>query len=198
MIRAALVLVLMAGPLAAQDLPALFSVTDVAADDVLNIRSEPTAQAEILGEFAPGTTGVEVIKRSENGRWGLVNIDGQTGWSSLRFLTPEPDQSFPPVTYRCFGTEPFWSLDVFEATATWSDFESDADLTVDWSGPAVHPERFGLRAFGPELLLSATMRREICSDGMSDMTYGFSIDAITDRTGGVEPLMVSGCCTLSN
>jgi hypothetical protein len=37
----------------AQLLPECYMVTDVASDDVLNIRAEPTASSEIIGELGP-------------------------------------------------------------------------------------------------------------------------------------------------
>ncbi|MEO1155590.1 MAG: SH3 domain-containing protein, partial [Pseudomonadota bacterium] len=46
---------------AAQGYPALFDVTGVASDDVLNIRSAPSATAEIIGTLAHNETGVEVV-----------------------------------------------------------------------------------------------------------------------------------------
>ena len=37
----------------AQLLPERYMVTDVASDDVLNIRAEPTASSVIIGELGP-------------------------------------------------------------------------------------------------------------------------------------------------
>jgi uncharacterized membrane protein len=40
------------------------------------------------------------------------------------------------------------------------------------------------------------IRREICSDGMSDRVYGMSVDlGIDGGTGG--PALLAGCCTLA-
>jgi hypothetical protein len=77
---------LVAMPAAAQDLPALFRVTGVAANDVLNIRAEPSARAAIIGSFRPDAGGIEVVALSADGRWGLVNSGEQAGWSSMRYL----------------------------------------------------------------------------------------------------------------
>ena len=200
MIRSLVLAALLCAPIAAsaQDLPALFSVTDVANDDVLNIRTAPSAQSQIIGEYAPHATGIEVIARSENGRWGLVNVEEGTGWTSLRFLSEEPGQTMPPAAYTCLGTEPFWSFDVASPNVTWSDFNVDgASLLVDWTGTGMRPDRFAIRALGDLTLLTASVRREICSDGMSDRTYGFSVDAIVDQPGELQPIFVSGCCALS-
>ncbi len=109
MIRAALVLALLSGSAAAQEMPSLHDVTGVAADDVLNVRSGPDAGSARIGALAPGATGVEVIELSGTG-WGRVNVDEGSGWVSLRYLARQPDQPPVPDRLTCFGTEPFWSL----------------------------------------------------------------------------------------
>lgn len=66
MIRSALALILWlaAGPAAAQDLPAVYDVAGVAADDVLNVRAEPSAEAPVLRTLAPDAGGIEVVALS--------------------------------------------------------------------------------------------------------------------------------------
>jgi len=66
-------LMLLALPATAQDLPVLYSVTGLAQGDTLNIRTQPDAGAPILGTLAPDAKDVEVIRLSENKRWGVVN-----------------------------------------------------------------------------------------------------------------------------
>lgn len=62
--------------------PALYDVSGVASDDVLNIRAEPSADAPIIGTLAHDATNVEIIRDGENG-WGLVNTDeGTAGYPS--------------------------------------------------------------------------------------------------------------------
>ena len=93
-------------------LPALHDVQGVAADDVLNIRSAPDAGAGVIGALAPDATGVEIVERSDDLKWGLVNSGEGAGWVALRFLQRQAGQDhgqFPPVA-ACSGTEPFWSM----------------------------------------------------------------------------------------
>ena len=94
MIRALLLLFLLAGPAAAtQDQwPALFDVSGVAPDDVLNIRAAPSASAEIIGTLAPDAAGVEVVRPDSRHGWGLVNTGEGSGWASLAFLVRRPGQ----------------------------------------------------------------------------------------------------------
>ncbi|MGR3466510.1 MAG: SH3 domain-containing protein, partial [Shimia sp.] len=88
--RFLLVLLFWPAMVTGQQLPALFDVTGVRADDVLNIRTEPTARAPIIGSFAPDETAIEVLERSPSGTWGRVRYGEQMGWSSLRFLERRP------------------------------------------------------------------------------------------------------------
>jgi uncharacterized membrane protein len=201
MLRAALVLLLaLAGPaLATQNRwPALFDVTGVAADDVLNIRTQPDAGAEKIGAFAPDATGIEVIAPNERQDWGLVNVDGRTGWASLHYLARQPGQwlGAPIETVRCAGTEPFWSLTRDGDAVTWStpEIETSGAVTTaldtisrrDISGVLYRLET------GARDHLAMTLDR--CSDGMSDHAYG--IRAILTRDLDGTPEMLGGCCSL--
>lgn len=182
------------GSVTAQDLPKLYAVIGVAGHDALNIRTEPNADAEILGGFVHNASGVEVIALNEDGKWGQVNIGERTGWSAMRFLTPISDEE--PVWIGCFGTEPFWGLIMDETgkTSGWSSPESKGKVTdlEPLVTAAVMPRRFGYagKIEGGEKF-QATMTHQICSDGMSDNLYGLSIDL--SLTGGGKK---SGCCTL--
>lgn len=179
------------------DLPALYDVTGVASNDVLNVREAPNATTPIIGFLAPDATGVEVVRRSENGRWGMVNTNEQSGWASLRFLERQPFQSAVPERYRCFGTEPFWSLDVASGSVTWSAIgDPDIGMSKEFTEAGMRQDRFGLSAQAGSHQLSASIRREACNDGMSDRDYGFGIDLIYRL--GSQGRMFSGCCTLAD
>jgi len=94
---------------AAQTLPERFMVTDVASDDTLNIRAEPDATSDIIGEFGPNTLNVEILRVQEG--WGQVPTAEGLGWVSMRFLAENPwPEGEVPRPLACSGTEPFWSL----------------------------------------------------------------------------------------
>ena len=67
-------------------LPALYDVTGVAADDALNIRAEPAANAEIIGTLPSDARSVEVVAVDASGKWALVNSAERSGYLALRFL----------------------------------------------------------------------------------------------------------------
>ncbi|ETX15317.1 peptide-binding protein [Roseivivax halodurans JCM 10272] len=197
MIRSLAVLLVAAGPALSQEsLPALHSVIGVAADDVLNVRTAPEASAEKIGELGPEATGVEVIAVQDG--WGRVNTGERSGWASLDFLEAEPGGRLPDVTeFSCFGTEPFWSLDVAAGgTSTFSEPEGEATwLTGPVRSAEGVPGRFfavvGGAAGGT---LALAISAEECGDGMSDRQYGLSAALITTGEGA---RTLSGCCSLS-
>lgn len=200
LIRAA-ALWLLATAAAAQELPALYRVTGVAADDVLNVRAEPDAGAERIGALPPAAAGVEVVELAAGRRWGRVNLAGTSGWVSMRYMAHEggPDWRSLAAPLSCFGTEPFWGLDIAAGAAE----ASYSGLVIApralgpaevWPGPIFGAPSVGL-LFGGQAGFAA-IRGETCDDGMSDKLYGLSILLfLRDRgEGGAGGL--SGCCTL--
>jgi len=197
-IRAALALcaALLAAPLAAHETvpegyPQLVAVTGVDADDVLNVRASPGAWSEIVGTLAPDATGIEVV--ALDGRWGQINTGERRGWIAMRYTTPLPDQPAWPETFACFGTEPFWSLDVSAGTATFRPMDGAA-ASADLRGPATGatPGRAAYLLDGGAGAGTLVVRRSLCSDGMSDRRYGLSVDYVQTGSGA----LLSGCCSL--
>ena len=181
--------------------PALYDVTGVAEDDVLNIRAEPSAFSEIIGALAPDETAVEVIEMSRDGNWGRVNTDEMSGWASLAYLERRPGQwvGEAPRNARCFGTEPFWSLAIGDGGAT---FNTPEAMPLDFGRTA----RLGSRnridryaqIFENDLGgLVANLRNASCSDGMSDRAYGWDIDLLLVLAGEDNAQLFSGCCTIA-
>ena len=188
----ALALTLWGAVASAQNLPARFTVAGVAAGDVLNVRSEPSASARVVATLPPGSTGVEILSLSPDGRWGLMPLREGSGWVSLRYLAREAASGTPlPRPLLCRGTEPFWSLSV---TGTGAVFETPDGGAVPLR-PLGEVAGFagGVAAFdaGGETLDLTVMRRA-CSDGMSGRPYGFT--AIVWNRGGT---FLEGCCALS-
>jgi len=93
-IRLVLLAVLLStGALAAPAPSERYAVQGVAADDVLNLRAAPSAEARKVGELPARARGVEAIRCVEpesGGRWCRVRHDGEEGWANARFLAAEP------------------------------------------------------------------------------------------------------------
>ncbi|TGD43189.1 hypothetical protein EEB11_10205 [Pseudotabrizicola sediminis] len=182
----------------AQTFPASYAVTGVAANDVLNIRAEPSAKAEIAGEIGPYAMNVEVLSLSPDGKWGMVGAPEGNGWVSMSYLDlTEPED--PHIVQRplsCFGTEPFWSVSLSPRGAEYNSPDTGAvPMTV--THEAVAPQGFLLQVEeGPALNRTLVITREGCSDGMSDRAFGFSTRMFTEAPDGNATLQ--GCCTLDH
>jgi uncharacterized membrane protein len=177
------------------DLPALYRVIDVADDDVLNVRAAPTTQSPIVGTFLHNEAGIEVMALSEDGKWGQVNAGETAGWAALRFLqrSERPDH---PLRAECGGTEPFWNLSlgathVFRAP---EDGPHPFQPTAELSSPNT-TNSIAVLGQGSNTQMIATVNAAVCSDGMSDRTYGLSIGLVL--TGADGPRYLTGCCSLA-
>lgn len=183
-------------------LPDLYDVTGVAVGDVLNIRAEPKASAAIVGSLPPTAQNIEVVAINPDRSWGTVNTDEGTGYVSMRFLaqTSGMDWGALETPLHCIGTEPFWGLDLDPAQGTATESDPDgvprtAQITGLWQSNPYH----GVAAVafkGDGIDGLATLRGEICSDGMSDRSYGIAVDMFLRDTTGAATAAFAGCCSL--
>lgn len=201
MIRLALLLWCLAGSALADNptWPALYDVFDLADDDVLNIRSKPDASAPLIGALDPKATDIEVLGQGPQAIWAKINADESTGWVALRYLSRQLDQTLgqPLKIASCFGTEPFWTLELNEiGNATYSALDEEDQRGHVEKRPSsknsLNDQAVTIR-FGQSTSIAMINRTE-CSDGMSDRTYGLSVQLL-HRSNGPQ-IMLSGCCTL--
>lgn len=186
------------GSAVADTFPALYSVTGVRSDDVLNVRAVPNASASQLGYLEPDATGVEVIALSDNGRWGQVNMVERAGWVSMRYMTRDdaPEWYSGAAPLSCLGTEPFWSVTASLPgnTVTFSTPEVTLNSTTqaDALPGTVFPRTLALPLRGDAEGM-IVVRAESCFDNMSDRAYGLT--ALLYRADTAEGY--AGCCLLS-
>ena len=168
-------------------------VSGVAADDVLNLRAEPRADAPLVGALSPTAGGIEVVRRVEG--WAYVKSGGQAGWASARFLLPVRtiEGGKPPLPLQCIGTEPFWALTIDTNGAAYSSPE-----TKPLSARIVNIQQSRNTTIAWRVLLdggpvaSATIEaRQACSDNMSDRVFPFRVHLETR-----DAQLLSGCCDL--
>lgn len=194
MIRACAVAACLAGSATAQNLPDVYAVTDVAADDVLNVRLDPYASAPIVDTLSPQDTGIEVLALTPNGDWGKIGIVEGNGWVAMRYMTALPQTADFPLPMTCFGTEPFWTLSMTKA-GTQFDILGGQSINLTLAQTTLLPaEYFAEFASDTELESIANIRREYCSDGMSDRTFGFKVSLYNSEIIGGGAF--AGCCTL--
>ncbi|MEM9348617.1 MAG: hypothetical protein AAGA47_00015 [Pseudomonadota bacterium] len=189
----------------AEPFPALYDVRGVADDDVLFIREAPSSAGAIIDRFRPEETGIEVVRAQ--GNWARVRVGESMGWASLRFLVRQQGQGLsevPPELF-CGGTEPFWTLDIerdkggaYPGEFLYPGvFEGPQRVHLEALRPAPNDLRqlggFGVRGpSGDPFTLG--IKRQLCSDGMSDIEYGFT--ALVIARFGEAMQALGGCCSL--
>jgi hypothetical protein len=72
-----------------------FRVVNVRADDVLNVRSGPSADFDIVGGLPPGSRGIAITSPCRSA-WCPVQHRSTTGWVNSAFLAPEGRTSRVP------------------------------------------------------------------------------------------------------
>jgi uncharacterized membrane protein len=175
--------------------PALHDVAGVAADDVLNVRAEPDAEAEIVGTLAHDATDIEVIRPNDDFTWGWVATGEGMGWVSLAYLERQPGQwdgQYPDFAF-CSGTEPFWSLSRSEGRIAFEGLDLPASgAPVEFEESSLnHRGRHSFKAGGMIGVLSNVP----CNDGMSELEYGWELNLI--RLSGPEGQRhFMGCCSI--
>lgn len=173
-------------------------VVNVAPSDVLNIRATPSPTSAIVGSLAPGTSQVEVLERRHG--WGRVLVDGGEGWVSLAYLAESERAAIPgldaPGGFACAGTEPFWGLTIgTDGSGSWNDLATLGEaraVSVDDARTAGNRHEPFVYRFSGEAEGMAVLSREACSDGMSDIAYGWR--AYVDVADGAGRRFVTGCC----
>lgn len=68
--------------------PALYCVTGVADDDVLNLRRWPSTISQILYELEPHQCDIAFLPYAV-GTWQKVRVDGYEGWVNRKYLSGE-------------------------------------------------------------------------------------------------------------
>lgn len=185
-------------PVAAQAQPYLAQVINVAPDDALNVRRGPSAGTEDIGDLINGTR-LEITGLDASGKWARINWSERDGWIARRYTReiprPRDPESGMPVDLFCAGTEPFWSADILPGRLF--SFMAMGDESVRYMSVA-HATRsvnytidYAFATIGNTM--TGVLHQMECSDGMSDITYAWSLDLI-DRRGGSFTLL-TGCCS---
>lgn len=184
-----------------------FKVIGVRGGDTLNIRERVDDPNRISGTpirgripaGANGVAGTGATMQVGSSRWYEVSYGGTRGWVNGRFLVPtnrKIDHELQSALF-CSGTEPFWSVKIGE---------SEAELTE----PAAPPKRYSVAAREPldgrkdalavrlvsdsaPEISALIQHKEWCSDGMSDLQYGFEAQVL-GLDDSAKPRR--GCCSL--
>ena len=202
--RLLLILTLLATPALAQsNLPLLYTVTGVAANDTLNVRDSPNAGAPDVGDLQPNAT-VEIMRLSADGKWGLVETNDAVGWVSMRFMALTPNTtgngtdlpSGLPRHITCNGAEPFWELTLDNG----NNFSVGSDGPNDWevrSFPVLGIDKGMNTAVDTYAFSSppytAVLKKEACFSDFTGLNHGWSMALVFRESQSF--YVMSGCCT---
>ena len=68
--------------------PALYCVTGVDDDDILNLRRWPSTVSEVIAELDPAQCDIAFLPYA-TGNWQKIRVDGHEGWVNRRFVSGE-------------------------------------------------------------------------------------------------------------
>lgn len=186
--------------LAAETFPALYEVTGLEDTDALDIRQAPDSSALTVGSLAPDARDIEVIDLDETGEWGWINSSERSGWVAMQFMQRQltPGNTLLPRPLTCFGTEPFWTLDIDRgpiAELNLLDQPTRRFLGLWTIGSANNADHFALMAESRGTAMNAVVQRAICTEEMLGRIFGLGISLLLHADE--ETLFYSGCCTIS-
>ena len=195
-IRIFMILMCLAGTASAQSF-GLLEVYDVPDGDVLNVRSGPSTDNEIVFTLSNGDT-LDGFETTPDGRWTQIALPEGMAWVSSRFVRPIDmafEESGLPIGLQCFGTEPFWRYEVLpDGESMYSELGGDRPyrsqvLSVLTSDNVA----LGSIQFDTDWHQVLLTHGE-CSDGMSDRRFHWNINLLQlpKRTR-----LITGCCTAS-
>jgi uncharacterized membrane protein len=171
----------------------------VVGDAALTVREQPDPGAAAIGTLAAGASDVIVSGTTveiDGPAWWQVVLPGiGRGWveaAGLAGTDAEPESGYP---IACVGTEPFWSIDLRDGEAVFTDMSADAAGRFI-AGPVVGV--VGRHGFAIASLtgpagtgfMAAIPEPEGCSDGMSDLL--FPLRGVVRVPGGEAAF--DGCC----
>jgi uncharacterized membrane protein len=155
-----------------------------------------------VSDLAPGA---RVETTGEDGAWVRVPLAEADAWAARDALRPVAvarlGDSGLPDGLLCTGTEPFWSLRLDAAGASFSEPGAETDTfgmfaIAAATGQPRFPALVTMMQEGRSML--AVIRAGACSDGMSDRTQPWQVDLVRqepDGAGGILTLR-TGCCRL--
>lgn len=172
-------------------------VTNVASGDVLNIRTQPDAAADILTTLPADAKGIIVAgtRRESGGQiwWQVVTPQG-TGWANASYLAPAGDDTARDTSFplHCAGTEPFWGVSLADGKASFTTPDSSQAFTagpMEWASGSIRHFIVRLKMGEASGLLTGLRASPACSDGMSDTAFPY--EGVLVKPDGT---VLSGCC----
>ncbi len=197
---------------------ATYRVTNVEPDDPvgLNVRGNVMEAASlsdtvVVGHLewnARGIISSGKIVEFGGSYWRHIRLGEVVGWVNEKYLSEDTRRADPskfPERLNCAGTEPFWSLNLSAANssytgANWSDgaWVEDVELELLTRQNIVargDSWAVTVRQKSTENYIRSVIEvaNPMCSDGMSDLLYPYSVILLKGRVPHAE----HGCCSIN-
>jgi uncharacterized membrane protein len=171
-----------------------YGVTGVAATDTLAIRAAPNAAANVVGAIPHDGAGIVATGAATTpDGWSEVVYQGKRGWVNARFLGLGTDPGTRlPALLECMGAEPFWRIALSPGAARADLLFAERVYDYRLTRAASAAGRSGIwliKGAGPQTEMTLIVRRQSCSDGMSDIAYPYSALALVPGAD-----LIEGCC----
>jgi len=193
------VALLIANNAIAREKSSYYRVAGIESDDHLNVRAEPSAAAEDIGDLAADSTPYEILEIDSTGTWGRILWLEGDGWVSLKYMQPIQIPLLAdtqiPIGLTCVGAKPFWTLEFkSQQVGVISTQEEVKPMTVVNTTKSRNGKQFPIAV---ELQTNSntattTLRRAQCSDGMGGLRYEWAADVVINP----QFTLLSGCCSL--
>ena len=178
----------------AADEPVSYSVYGVPANDTLALHATPNAASQKLADVPHDATDLHMTgNTTTSGDWAEIQYQGRLGWVNARYLAFGPAGSVQlPALLQCSGTEPFWSINLTpgrtKADLNFLDRKYSHRITRAASAMN-HNDIWIVKSRDNRTEISLIVRKESCSDGMSDRNYPYSAVALVPGSD-----IIAGCC----
>jgi uncharacterized membrane protein len=178
----------------AADEPVSYSVYGVASTDALALRAGPNSTAQKLADIPHDASGIQATgNATPSGDWAEVQYQGRRGWVSARFLAFGPAGGMQlPALLQCSGTEPFWGIKVSPSRtkADLNFLDTSYSHQITRAASAMNRNDIWIvKSRDNRTEISLIVRKESCSDGMSDRDYPYSAVALVPGSD-----IIAGCC----
>jgi len=180
----------------AQARSASYKVINVSVGDRLNIREGPSFRTTALSSMPYNARNIRVLlwAKEKTGKhyWVKIAWNDQFGWVNSYYLNAKKPKKKNQQIFRCNGTEPFWSANVYKNTMKvevlgYSKFKAKVKFNGRPMNSPVGTRIVNARSKGHSAVLMT--EKHYCSDGMSDEQYGYKAIMLVNGHQAY-----SGCC----
>ena len=169
-----------------------YTVYGVRQGDTLNMRLQPNPSAPVVQTIPFDGRDIGLTGREAAGGWVEINFNRKRGWVNARFLGYGTGRYQVPAFLDCFGTEPFWSINLRPGSAQADLAFAERRIVYNLTRAETAMNRsdvLHIRGASRPGEMSLIIRNESCSDGMSDNNYPYSVVALLSRFN-----VIAGCC----